>query len=973
MNTVHTHHKLSARALLSAGTVLAALLAAPAAAQETADTAAEEETAIVVTGTRLQNSTFNAPTPTSVVSAEQLQQSAQPNVFEAIAQLPTLSGSVGTANRQNNGGTSFGNNGISSLNLRALGQNRTLVLIDGQRVVASHVTGLTDVSAFPQLLISRVDVVTGGASASWGSDAVAGVVNFVTDTRFEGIKGNIQGGISTYGDDESVLAQLAGGFAALDDRLHVQLSVEYYDNQGVPGGDIGGAQPNGRPDAYRSGTTSYSLTGTPAGSPRFFNWAYDAQNITLGRYALITAGPLRGITFNDAGQAYNFQYGTPCIATTCLGGQQDNFVTTSTIDNPLTRMVGYGRAAFEVSPALELYASLTVAKVETFNSPLAFPRKPGNLTIKCSNAYLANVTLPGSTTTIPQACAANSLTTLTVGTINANFPLREQIYTDRQQIRWVVGANGEFDMGGMPVSYDAYYQSGRTEADLQLKGITLNGHYNAAIDTIVQDGRIVCFSATARSVGCNPVNIFTGAPVTEPQFLWMAPDAGPYQLNTFKQDAAAIALNFAPFSTWAGEVAVALGAEWREESYNTIADPYGNGWTGDTPATAAYPVNPLLNPAGNNWFAGNFRNGEGAFSVKEAFIELGIPLADDSAIGTIDLNLGGRIADYSTAGSATTWKVGATWETPLEGLRLRGVVSRDIRAPNLNELFAPVTAASQNVINRATGGNVQVLATTIGNVDLKPEEADTWQLGAVFQPDFLPGLNLSVDYYDVSLGGAISTLTIQQIVDLCFQGNTAYCAFVDLDGTFGSATNPTSVIQKPFNFATAHARGIDFEASYQIPLGSFGRLTLRGVATHAIDMINDTGIAGQQIAQLAGNNTSEFGAIAKWKGMLIQQLDGDSWRFTVTERFVSSGALDPEAITCTSNCPAPTVQNPTYNFNHIPGAVYVDIGGSYNLTEEVEMYFKVDNLFNHRAPPFGASSLYDVIGRMFRAGVRFEF
>ena len=135
------------------------------------------------------------------------------------------------------------NSGLNRVNLRNLGSNRTLVLIDGQRVVSSHVTGITDVSQFPQLLIKRVDVVTGGASASWGSDAVAGVVNFVTDTRFSGFKANVAGGTSTYGDDQSALIQLAGGFSALDDRLHVEFSGEYFDNQGVPGGNIGGGQP----------------------------------------------------------------------------------------------------------------------------------------------------------------------------------------------------------------------------------------------------------------------------------------------------------------------------------------------------------------------------------------------------------------------------------------------------------------------------------------------------------------------------------------------------------------------------------------------------------------------------------------------------------------------------------------------------------------------------------------------------------
>ena len=945
---------------------------APAESEQQAEEGARSE--ILVTGTRITNSTFSAPTPTTVVSIEQLQQTAQPNIYDSIAQLPSLAGSVGTANSRNNGGTSFGNNGLSSLNLRGLGANRTLVLIDGQRVVASHVTGLTDVSQFPQLLIKRVDVVTGGASASWGSDAVAGVVNFVTDTRFTGIKANVQGGVSTYGDDKSVLVQVAGGFKAMDDRLHFQASGEFYDNKGVPGGDIGGAQPNGRPDAWRSGTTSYGLATTPAGSPQYYNWPYNAQNITLGRYGLITAGPaaLKGLAFDASGKAYAFAYGSPCVATTCLGGQQDNYVTTSTIDNPINRKVGYGRLGFEVVPDVELYGTLTVAQVKTENSPLAFPRKPGNLTIKCSNAYLANVTLPGSTTTIPQACAAANVTTFTLGSINANFPLRETIKTDRRQVRWVAGVTGKFSVAGMPISFDGYYQRGKTDADVRLSNMTLNGHYNAAIDATVLNGQIVCASATARAAGCIPVNIFGGAPVTVDQFRWMAPANGPFQLNTFKEDAASLSFNFSPFKTWAGEVSVAFGGEWRKESYVTHADPYGNGVTADTPNTAEYPADATLLTAGSNWFAGNFKNGSGQFSVKEAFVELGIPLADGSAgIGKIDLNLGGRAAHYSTAGDATTWKAGASWETPLDGLRLRGVISRDIRAPNLNDLFAPVTAASQNVINRATGGNVQVLATTIGNANLKPEVGKTWELGAIYRPAFIPGLNLSVDYFDIKLDKAIASLGIQQIVDLCYNGNTAYCANVKLTGAFGTA-DPTYVIQQPFNLASLKARGFDIEVGYQFELGNMGKVTLRGLATRAIDMISNTGIAGQQIAQLAGNNSEGGSGLPRWKGLLSQQWSNDKATVTITERLVSAGKIDPYAIVCTSGCPATTVQNPTYDFNDIPGAVYVDIGGSYDVLDNAEVYFKVDNVFNHRAPPFGGSTLYDVVGRMFRVGARIK-
>jgi len=945
---------------------------AQAVADAKAGDDAELET-VVVTGSRIIANGFNAPTPTTVVSAEQLEQTAQPNIFDSIAQLPALQGSAGTANTARNGGTSFGNNGLSSLNLRGLGSNRTLVLLDGQRVVAGHITGITDVSQFPQLLIKRVDVVTGGASASWGSDAVAGVVNFVTDTRFKGIKATLQGGQSKFGDDKSVLAQVAGGTSLMDDRLHVQATGEYFKNDGVPGGNIGGEQPNGRPISFRSGITSYGLTSTPAGSPQFFAFPRDAQNITLARFGLITAGPatLRGLAFNEIGQAYNFAFGSPCIATTCLGGQQDAFLTTNTIDNPLERKVGYGRVGFDITPDVELYGTLTAAQVQTSNTPIAFPRKAANLTIRCTNAYLSSVTLPGSSTTIPQACTNANVTTFTVGTVNANFPARELIETDRQQLRWVVGTKGKFNLGDTPVTFDAYYQKGTNDADVRLSNMTLNGRYNAAIDVIRDtSGNIVCRSTVAQAQGCIPINIFSGSPVTMAQFRWIAPANGPYQINDFQQDVAAASFNLNPFSTWAGEASMAFGLEYRGESYNTLADPYGNGITAATPNSADYPVDGLLNSAGTNWFAGNFKNGHGAFHVREAFLEFALPLARSEQAGNVDLNLGGRLADYSTAGNAKTWKVGATWETPLEGLRLRGVVSRDIRAPNLNDLFTPVTSATQNVTNRATGNNVQVVATGIGNTNLRPEVGKTWEIGAAYQPSFVPGLSVSFDYYDIKLNQAISTLTIQQIVDLCYNGNTAYCSNVKLTGVLGTADFPY-VIQQPFNLASLDAKGFDIELGYQIDLGARGKLSLRALATRSLDMISNTGIAGQQIAQLAGNNTEGGAGIPRWKALFSQSWAKGPASLTLTERLISAGYIDPEAIVCTSGCPATTVQNPTYNFNHVPGALYFDLGGNYKIGGGVESYFKVDNLFNHRAPPFGGSSLYDTIGRMYRLGVRF--
>ena len=199
---------------------------------------------MVVTGTRITSSGFSAPTPTTMLSSDELQKVGQPNIFSAITRLPSLQGSTGT----NTGtfSTSSGMQGLSSFSLHGLGTIRTLTLLDGQRVVAANVTGVPDISQFPQLLVDRVDVVTGGASASYGSDAVGGVVNFITNKRFEGFKAQAQGGISTYGDNEQYLVGAAGGHAFLDGRLHVVGSAEYAHDNGVPAGQFGENAPGGR-------------------------------------------------------------------------------------------------------------------------------------------------------------------------------------------------------------------------------------------------------------------------------------------------------------------------------------------------------------------------------------------------------------------------------------------------------------------------------------------------------------------------------------------------------------------------------------------------------------------------------------------------------------------------------------------------------------------------------------------------------
>src|ERR1043165_2874557 len=332
---VRIHRK---RALTMAST--AALMAAFAPGMIGAARAQDTEN-VTVSASRIIRDGFQAPTPTTVLGSDDIANQAQPNVYAAVIQLPSLMSSQGTAN--NTGGTGGGNNGLSSFGMRGLQSIRTLTLFDGQRIVPSNVTGIQDVSELPHLLIQRVDVVTGGASASWGSDAITGVVNIITDKKFVGLKANMQGGISTYGDNSNALFQLAAGTEFLGGRAHVQASFEYDFEDGVPQGDYGvGKGPGGRRWFTSTARLQYPLASTPAGQPQIVV-AANAQPFLQGRYSIITTGPLQGTAFGDNGVPFQFNYGvgpnglqgvpnkvpagssgsagvTNCLSPWCIGG-----------------------------------------------------------------------------------------------------------------------------------------------------------------------------------------------------------------------------------------------------------------------------------------------------------------------------------------------------------------------------------------------------------------------------------------------------------------------------------------------------------------------------------------------------------------------------------------------------------------------------------------------------------------------------
>ena len=962
----------SALALLSWG--------AMANAQQAATPAASDDTVItevVVTGSRINSRGFTQPTPTTTVTSEDLEKASQPNVFQAITQMPALQGSTGRTVGAN--GTSSGQQGLSSLSLRGLGATRTLTLLDGQRVTPANVNGVTDVSQFPQLLIKQVDVVTGGASASYGSDAIGGVVNFVTDKTFEGFKARFEGGESKYHDNDTVVAQVALGKAFLNDRLHVTASGEFSREAGVLAGGFGTKQAGGRDWFTTPAIQVRPLASTTDGLPQY-RVINNAQQIQYAQYGLITNGPLQGIAFGANGAPRQFQYGsngvatgtgavTNCFSPFCVGGDLSGGIGASpTLAARIKRKVVYGRVGYQLNDNLEVYLTANFAQVFSLNQPNIGAERTG-LTIQCENPFV-----PAA---IKAACVTNGITNFQFGTSNGGFgPIDVNI--KREQKRFVLGFTGSQNLFGTDWKYDAYYAYGMNRVRLDVDNISITPRYNAAIDAIAgPNGTVICRDPVARANGCVPLNVIGQVALDTAALNYVMPKNGPRQRSKLIESVASFNVSGEPFSLPAGPVAIAAGVEWREQDYKTLGDPYGDGIWAENPYTDDYPADPLIRTAGNNWYAGNYHSGAGYYHVTEGYIEANVPLFKSDALGEGNINGAVRQTKYSTAGNVTTWKIGGVWKTPFEGLRFRAVTSRDIRAPNLGEIAAPPVVTNATVLYRGTA--VNVLQEIVGNRNLRPEIARNTEVGVVLaEPKFLPGFSFSADYFDIKVDGAISSLAAQDLVDLCVAGNQEICGAMLLTST---VPNTNYVRVQAFNVATLRNKGFDLEAVYRKNLedwGLPGSISLRALATHMISFKTNSGVLGTITVDSAGVNS---GSTPDWKATFSQTWSTDKLSLSIYERWFSDGVYNNEWIQCTSGCPVSTVAYRTIDKNKMKGATYVDIGGSYEVTANTTAYFKVDNLFDKdpvASPTTNVSPgvnplLYDTIGRMYRAGVRLRF
>mgnify|MGYP006266830777 CR=1 FL=1 len=737
---------------------------------------------------------------------------------------------------------------------------------------------------------------------------------------------------------------------------------------------------------------------TPAGLPEYTVAAH-ANDFQLGKYGIITTGPLQGTAFGDGGLPFQYNYGVgpygqPCVPSKlssgavtngvspwCIGGDNSGAIAAGvTHVSPISRASAFLRVSYDLLPNLNVWATANFGDVHTQNRSVRNIPIFGGLNIFCGNAAGGgNANLPAS---INQACIANNITSFQIGTDNAAVPDGATVRTARTQRRGVIGADGSFSLLGSDWTWNTYYEHGEVDSKITVHTF-LNPYFNSAVDAIQgPNGTIVCRNTTARALGCVPYNVFGNVPVSQSTIDWLyggSHNSGTYQLTNLKEDAFSISANGEPFSTWAGPVSIATGFEYRDERYDVTGDPVSTGGPNCT--------DPLLNcVGGGNWFNGNFFSGAGSYTVAEGFVEGLVPLLKDQTWGEVNLSLAGRATGYSTSGYVNTWKAGVTWETPLPGLRFRALQSRDIRAPNLSELFAAQTVSTGTVTNPFLPGNpsVQIQNISRGNTALQPEKSQTTEVGLVYQPDWFPGFNASIDYYRIALKGQISSYNAQQSMDLCFNGFTANCAAIITNPVGGALNNPATPVAQEvataFNLASTVTDGFDVEASYRFSLDDYGvpgNFTLRTLATHVSKFISTSGVLGTVPHESAGENG---GNVPHWKFLGIQTYAADRWTITFRETWISDGRLNTQYVQCTSGCPLPTVNNPTVNNNFIPGAFYFNVGGSFNLDEHWQLFAAIDNVTNVDPPAIASAapntamgvnpSLYDTIGRLYRLGVK---
>jgi outer membrane receptor protein involved in Fe transport len=924
------------------------MLTAPAWGQNTVQPASADEPPlideIVVTGSRIASKGFEAPSPVTVLQTEQLIQRAPGTIADALNQLPAFQNSI----NQNQLPTANPNVQRSGnyLNLRALGTQRVLVLQDGQRLPPSGNNGGVDANLIPQLLVERVDIVTGGGSAAYGSDAVSGVVNFILNKRFKGVKAQIQRGVASGGYAGSYRVGVAAGTSLLDDRLHIIASAERYHIDRIAKTSLPiiadgwvpvGSGTTADPFRYISGARAVSAEGgfTQSGPAGFVGKQF-APNSDLVAYN----------TGLPAGRV-NLQIGGDGL----LQAQQGRDITPSVTTNQL-----FGRGEYDLTPSLSVFASIGYNTASNYDQPGSRVRVPS--TIFRNNAYLTPATL---------ALLGNAASFNITRTFNDLPP--NNITQDSKSLLVTAGIQGKL----RNLSWNVGYVHGDTKF-LSSSLDTLNQNFFAALDAVRDPAtnNIVCnVSLTNPGLypGCVPINIMGVGNVT-PQALAYIESYSQWRVRN-KMDSFQALISGDLFSGWAGPISFALGGEYRKQSLvqTSNANP--------AIATTFTGLRGVAASAMNRYFVLNNGIGAGSYNIKEAFGELNVPILKDSAVGSLSINGAGRVTDYSTSGTVVTWKAGALYD-PIDGIRFRLTRSRDIRAPTLYELFAGQTITRLGVLDKLTGLNVSTQSVSGGNPNLKPEIANTLTAGVIFKPSFIRGFNLSIDYFNINIDKAIGApFTGQQVMDICAASNYSSPVCDQIIRPLGAANpdpnnGPTAVLINNQNLRNFKTSGIDFELRYQLPVGS-GKLTIESLATRLLSS-KQQNAPGQAVFNFLGNADMTDGnpiIQPKWRGNVNVTYETGPFTLSVQERII--GSLKRSNIL-------------VYQDNSIGAVAYTDISAVARVPSKfggVELFGTVNNLFNRKPPIIPTStspglayptirSAYDIIGTYVTIGARLK-
>lgn len=1001
--------RLAARSRLAcyAVSALAIALATPAMAQEdpaqeARPAASDAGAAIIVTGTRIKMNGFNEPTPATVFSIETTENLGIVNAGDIVELIPQNTAFQSDAVA---GITAGANVGASYANLRGLNPDagtRTLTLVNSRRFVPTSDGGAVDLNLIPTAMIERVETVTGGASAAYGSDAISGVINIILDTDLEGFRAQADYGQTSRGDGEDYHGSLVYG-TRIGDRGHIVIGGEYQKKKGIgdcaevrewcaEGWDVFVNANNVLLDGSLSG---YDRPGTPGyGQPHYIIGPDSKQAFNDARGVVRNRAPAplaaRNQRFTDDGtgivQFDPGMYVQNSLTGPRMGGDGESTFADSDIQTPVERYVGYLNAQYELADGLNAYAELTYANRKASNSGVtAGPRS--TYFVKADNAFL------------PEALQAllNGQEFSLGKDVDAQIPHFNSVEADVW--RGVIGLSGEL---GAKWNWDVYYQYGRNERHQSSRYSRVNTEFQYALDAVdeglvkngVANGNIVCRELTKatpnpRAQGCVPMNLFgldnldqaaidyAYRPVVE-DFL-------------YSQNVAAATISGDLFKgIGAGPVGTALGVEYRRES--------GDVTHGDIPNYTDYAFTFGLDYGGS-------------IEVFEAFGELNVPLLAETPFAEL-LEVNGAVrwtsntaanayTDEKKTTDAVSYKFSGIWEIG-EGLRLRGSRSRDIRAAGFRELFlrnVPTEEGSSlGIVDNhnipGAGNDDPTPILNGGSFALKPEKADTTTAGMVFSPEFIPGLRMSVDWYQIAIKDAVTTLGGQRIVDFCDEFDL-FCDRI----TFASPTNITFIDARQVNLGQMTVRGFDFEVDYRLPLSDIsqdwgGTLGIRLLGNHqydfqvqadpttpVVDYAGQTGPVG-----VAGNFSPSPAWV--WNGFLTY--DSGPFNATLSFRRIGKGIYNVERIGPEDEGYDPHLRN-SINTNRVDGATYFGLAMSYKIPmgssdkEYIEVFGAIENLFDEKPPvaPGGGSLggsnyptnpvFFDTFGSRFRGGIRARF